>query len=162
VHASSSTLTTIALLGLAAVACHPVVMSDPYPLYPKVDTGPGPGKVALLRGPISIVDGSAVSGKGQSFELLPGCHLVALDASGAKGNRKGNSSVNPPQVVFALEMRPGYIYTIDTRSAPSDGLSNKWQVTALEHSPDGSIVLVPRARASDVRDCRNWATSQHY
>jgi hypothetical protein len=129
------------LLALPSVACLPVV-SPAYPLYPKIDAGPGPGKVALLRGPVAIVDGQGVSGKGPAFELLPGCHLVALEAG---------ADAKAPQLIFAFEMRPGYIYTVEPGAE-----------TAQEHAPDGSITRVRRARASDVTACRSWAKAQHY
>jgi hypothetical protein len=128
------------LLALSALACAPVV-SPAVPLYPKIDAGPGPRKVALLRGPIAIVDGESVSGKGPEFELLPGCHLVAVDpGAGAK-----------PSVIFAFEMRPGYIYTVATGSE-----------TAQERAPDGGLAPVRRARATDVTACRSWAKAQRY
>jgi hypothetical protein len=130
----------VTLLTLSAPACAPVV-SPAVPLYPKIDAGPGPGKVALLRGPIAIVDGESVAGKGPEFELLPGCHLVALDAgAGAK-----------PSIIFAFEMRPGYIYT----AAPGAD-------TAQERAPDGALAPVRRARAADVTACRSWAKAQKY
>jgi hypothetical protein len=134
--------TLIALFALPAAACAPVVSVDAYPLYPKIDSGPGPGKVALLRGPIAIVDGQGVAGKGPAFELLPGCHLVALEAG---------TDAKAPQLIFAFEMRPGYIYTAE---AGAD--------TAQERAPDGATARVQRARASDVTACRSWAKSQRY
>lgn len=128
-------------LFVSAAACAPFVSTAAYPLYPKIDAGPGPGKVALLRGPIAIVDGESVSRKGPTFELLPGCHLVAVEAEeGAKTS-----------VIFAFEMRPGYVYTAETGAE-----------TAQERSPDGSVALVRRARASDVTACRSWAKAQRY
>ncbi len=141
-HASSALRTAIALLALPAVACHPVVSPAAVPLYPKIDAGPGPGKVSLLRGPVAIVDGEQVSGKGPAFELLPGCHLVALEAGG---------DAKSPRIIFAFEMRPGYIYTVEPGAE-----------TAQEHAPDGSIIRVRRARASDVTACRSWAKAQRY
>lgn len=135
--------------------------AEAYPLYPKIDAGPGPGKVALLRGPIAIVDGESVSRKGTSFELLPGCHLVALETSVGEGEAKGNSVLNPPQIIFAFEMRPGYLYTIDAGAEVTGG-ARKPQVVALAHAPDGSVVSVPRASGASVKACREWAKSQRY
>jgi hypothetical protein len=140
VRAACSLPTAIALL-VSAAACAPFVSTAAYPLYPKIDAGPGPGKVALLRGPIAIVDGESVSRKGPSFELLPGCHLVALEAEeGAKTS-----------IIFAFEMRPGFVYTVEAGAA-----------TAQERSPDGSVAAVRRAGASDVTACRSWAKAQRY
>jgi hypothetical protein len=133
--------TAIAVLACAA-ACAPLVSPAAYPLYPKIDAGPGPDKVALLRGPIAIVDGEGVSGKGPTFELLPGCHLVAVESDAAG---------KPSSIIFAFEMRPGYIYTI----APG-------AEAAQERAPDASVVPVRRARASDVTACRSWAKAQRY
>jgi hypothetical protein len=129
------------LLAFPAAACEPIVSPAAYPLYPRIDAGPGPGKVALLRGPIAIVDGESVSGKGPAFELLPGCHLVAVDAG---------ADVKP-SIIFAFAMRPGYIYTV----APG-------AETAQERAPDGSVVAVPRARAGDIPACRSWSRAQGY
>src|SRR5205085_9598424 len=82
VRAWSCHRTALAFVAWAA-ACAPVMSPGAYPLYPKIDAGPGPDKVALLRGPIAIVDGQGVSGKGPAFELLPGCHLVAVESDDA-------------------------------------------------------------------------------
>jgi hypothetical protein len=142
VRASSAFRTAIALLASSSAACLQVVSPAAYPLYPKIDAGPGPGKVALLRGPIAIVDGERVAGKGPAFELLPGCHLVALEAG---------ADAKAPQLIFAFEMRPGYVYTVEPGAE-----------TAQEHAPDGSIIPVRRARASDVTACRSWAKAQRY
>jgi hypothetical protein len=140
VRAWSGHRTAIAVVA-CAVACAPVVSPAAYPLYPKIDAGPGPDKVALLRGPIAIVDGEGVSGKGPTFELLPGCHLVAVESgAGAK-----------PSIIFAFEMRPGYVYTVETGAA-----------TAQERAPDGSVAAVPRARGADVTACKTWAKAQRY
>jgi hypothetical protein len=138
------------------------VSSDVYPLYPKIDGGPGPGKVALLRGPIAIVDGAVVSGKATAFELLPGCHLVALETSVSEGEAKGNAVLNPPQIIFAFEMRPGYLYTVEAGAEAPTGQTGKTQVVALEHAPDGSVVRRQRATSADVKACRDWAKSQRY
>jgi hypothetical protein len=138
--------TALALLALAASACHPVVSPAAYPLYPKVDAGPGPGKVALLSGPVAIVDGESVSNKGPAFELLPGCHLVALEP--AAGD---DAHASAPRIIFALEMRPGYTYKVEAGGE-----------TAQARAPDGSITAVRRARASDVTACRSWAKAQRY
>ena len=160
-HGRSLIRLLIVLLGASVAGCHALVSADAYPLYPKVDAGPGPGKVALLRGPIAIVDGSGVLGKGSSFELLPGCHLVAL-APSASHDDETSSAANPPQIIFAFEMRPGYLYTIESGAETPNGHSTKPQVVALEHAPNGSVVRVQRARGSDVKECRSWAKSQRY
>jgi hypothetical protein len=131
---------------LAAAACQPVVSSAAYPLYPKVDAGPGPGKVALLSGPIAIVDGQSVFNKGPAFELLPGCHLVALEAGAGDG-----ANARSPSIIFAFEMRPGYTYKVEAGAE-----------TAQARAPDGSVLPVRRARASDVTACRSWAKAQRY
>ena len=81
-------------------------------------------------------------GKGPAFELLPGCHLVAVESDAAG---------KPPSVIFAFEMRPGYIYTI----APGAEI-------AQERAPDGSVVPLRRAAAPDVTACRSWAKAQRY
>ena len=57
----------------------------------------------------------------------------------------------PRRIIFALEMRPGYIYTVEPGAE-----------TAQARAPDGSLVGVRRARASDVTACRSWAKSQRY
>jgi hypothetical protein len=138
------------------------VSSDAYPLYPKIDTGPGPGRIALLRGPIAIVDGTSLSGKGPSFELLPGCHLVTPEPSATEGEANGKSSAHPRHILFTFEMRPGYVYTVETVAEASSGHPAKSRVIALERAPDGSAVRVQRARDSDVETCKDWAKSRRY
>ena len=127
VRAWSCHRTALAFVAWAA-ACAPVVSSAAYPLYPKIDAGPGPDKVALLRGPIAIVDGQGVAGKGPAFELLPGCHLVAVESDAAG---------KPPSVIFAFEMRPGS----STRSRPAPR-SRKSAPPTARSSPCGAPLLL--------------------
>ncbi len=150
----------LVLLALA-VACHPMARPA-YPLYPKIDAGPGPDKVALLRGPIALVDGARVSGKGPTFELLPGCHVVELERNVGGGSDNGGWSASLPRMIYAFEMRPAHLYTVETRADMGSGPRGKLRIIAEEHAPDGSVVLVPRARGSDVSDCQHWAASQGY
>ena len=141
-------------------ACVPGLATTAYPLYPKVGAGPGPDKVALLRGPIAFVDGSSVAGKGSTFELLPGCHVVRLQRNVGAGTEGGAWSATIPQIVFAFEMKPAHTYAVQTRTDDASGPRGRFEIFAQEYAPDGSRRRVPLAGDYEIDACKTWAKSQ--
>ncbi|HMF40463.1 MAG TPA: hypothetical protein VKQ32_07205 [Polyangia bacterium] len=135
--------------------------STAYPLYAKVGAGPGPEKVATLYGPVQTVDDQNVAAKGRTFELLPGCHVVTLQRNIGEGSATGAWAANLPRLVVAFEMKPAHRYIISSTSPDSSAPVGRIVLTATEKAPDGNVVRVPFARSDeDIRNCRNWATSQ--
>jgi len=132
-----------------------------YPLYAKVGAGPGREKVATLYGPIQTVDGETVAGKGQTFELLPGCHVVTLQRSVGEGTANGAWAANVGHLVIAFEMKAAHRYAIITEVDDSTSPVGHFRIVAREKAPDGTAVRVPFARSDDdVAHCRRWAQSQ--
>jgi len=132
-----------------------------YPLYPKLGEGPGRDKVAMLYGPIQTVDGEVVAGKGQTFELLPGCHVVTLQRNIGAGTANGAWAANVGHLVIAFPMRAAHSYVITTDFEDSTAPVGHYQIVAREKAPNGSAVRVPFARSDDdVLNCKRWAESQ--
>jgi hypothetical protein len=144
---------------LFAAACG--TQAGGYPLYAKVGAGPGRDNVATLRGPVQTVDGHDVSGKGQTFELLPGCHVVTLQRNIGMGTASGAFAANVGRLVIAFPMRPAHSYTIVMEQDDSTGPVGRYTIVAREKAPDGSAVRVPFARSDDdITSCQRWAQAQ--
>jgi hypothetical protein len=147
------------LPALAGAACG--TQAGAYPLYAKVGTGPGPAKVAMLHGPIQTVDDQNVASKGQTFELLPGCHIVTLQKSVGAGSANGAWAANLPQLVVAFYMKPAHRYMINTEIPDTSAPVGRFYIFASEKAPDGTVVRVPFARSDeDILNCKRWAESQ--
>jgi hypothetical protein len=134
-----------------------------HPLYPKLGDGPGPERVATLHGPIQTVDGLDVSRKGQTFELLPGCHVVTLQRNIGEGSANGAWAANLPRLTVAFEMKPAHAYAISSDMGETSGPVSRVTIFAREKAPDGSMVRVPFARTEDdITNCRRWAEAQGF
>jgi hypothetical protein len=132
-----------------------------FPLYSKVGDGPGPDRVATLYGPIQTVDGQDVSRKGQTFELLPGCHVVTLQRNIGEGSANGAWAANLPRLTVAFEMKAAHAYVIRSDMGETSGPVSRVTIVAREKAPDGSTVRIPFARSEDdVSNCRRWAEAQ--
>jgi hypothetical protein len=152
----------VGLLAVAAAACGSQATRG-YPLYPKLGAGPGRDKVAMLYGPIQTVDEQVVSGKGQTFELMPGCHVVTLQRSIGAGTANGAWAANVGRMVIAFEMRAGHSYTISSDMDDSTSPVGRVYIVAREKAPNGSMTRVPFARSNeDIINCQRWAESQGF
>ena len=105
-------LSSVAALG---IGCHPGVEPANIPLYPNAASTRFPRtEVAELIGPIAKVDEQEVEGRGNGFELLPGCHVVELDRqmqSDAFSLSSGAYwSGQFPQTIYAMRMKAGARY----------------------------------------------------
>jgi hypothetical protein len=152
-------------LGVAsalATACGTQVTRG-YPLYPRLGDGPGAEKVATLHGPIQTVDGQDVSSKGQTFELMPGCHIVTLQRNIGEGGMSGAWAANLPRLTVAFEMKPAHRYGISIDAQHGSAPRGRVMIAANEKAPDGAVVRVPFARSvEDIDNCRRWADSQRF
>jgi hypothetical protein len=132
-----------------------------HPLYPKLGPERGLDAVALLRGPIQDVDGQDVSAKGQTFELLPGCHLVALQRNIRTGTAAGGWAANVGRLVIPFRMRAGHSYSIVMETDDASGPVGRVHIVARERSPSGAVTRVPFAASDDdILDCQRWADAQ--
>jgi hypothetical protein len=152
-----------------AAVCFPVLLAMAcgtqgaagYPLYAKAGPGPGADKVAMLYGPVQTVDDLDVAGKGQTFELLPGCHVVTLQKNVGEGTANGAWAANLPHLVVAFEMKPAHRYVISVDVPDSSAPVGRMYIMAREKAPDGTVVRVPFARGDeDILNCKRWAQSQ--
>jgi hypothetical protein len=131
------------------------------PLYAGAAPPRPRSEVALLYGPITFVDGERVAGKGDTFELLPGCHVVQI--GGQTGNfgplqQSGWITTLRP-LTFAFRMTAGGTYAINLDMDPTLGLgpNGTAHVVARAQDAHGGITVVPTARArADVDACRQW------
>ena len=99
-------------LSLAVGACI-VKSSAPYPLYP--DGNPRPdNQVGILVGPLAVVDGQDVSGRGQTFALLPGCHSFRWLRTTGEVNAGAGYVTSLPEQTLWISVEPGHSYTFET------------------------------------------------
>ena len=127
-----------------------------YPLYP------GPElleeqRVALLTGYVHDVDGNDVSVHGQSFDLLPGCHVVGTPSKwGTMDSRAGVVITTGPRK-FAIKMKAGYSYVIEVGSSSAyfSAPTSPAYVSAREVDARGNTTrtFVPAESPRDLQDC---------
>jgi hypothetical protein len=153
---------TVLTLSLASPACRRIGTTPAYPLYPNAGGVPA-SRLARLSGPIASVDGQDVGTKGNSFDLLPGCHIVVLQHNIGEGSSSGAWAGNFGRRVYAFKMRPAHLYTIRPEAEDSTGPMTWVRIIARERPPEGRPVQVPLARAqSDIDDCRRWARGEGF
>ena len=140
------------VLAVVAGACG---TSGPYPLYPNPKRKRPQAEIALLSGPIGVIDERDVSGKGRVFALLPGCHIVRTATSVGGGDGEVWSG-RMPSLTYAFRMRAGYRYRIvlDTQDRASVG---QVYVTAWEQDDEGGKLPVGPASQAAIDDCHQWS-----
>lgn len=146
-------------IGLAEVACASGPPPPGYPLYSNGGTRKPPGEVASVYGPIESIDGQDVAQHGSAFELLPGCHLVALSRDVVEGTNEITIWGTAGTVVFALNMRPGHRYFLHrdvVQTAGGLGLS----IGGKEEDPHGNVLgeFGPARSQADLETCRPAAS----
>jgi hypothetical protein len=131
------------------------------PIYPGGESPRPRNEVALLYGPIRFVDGERVTAKGDTFELMPGCHVVQI--GGQAGNfgplQQGGWVMTLPPLTFAFRMAAGGTYAINVNADPALGLgpNGTGRVVAREQDAHGHISVVPAVHARAAVDaCRHW------
>ena len=154
---------TSILIGLAVpvfVACVGQVRS--YPLYPNPQVRREPAKVAKLTGIVATVDGVSVSGKGNTFDLAPGCHVVTLVHTVGEGGEHEPWTAEVPRSVYAFKMSAGHIYGIEYRVQMSSNRNGTVTVSALERDGSGAMIspVAPVRGAQDIEDCKQWQEVQ--
>lgn len=131
------------------------------PLY----EGGGPPRprnlVALLYGPIQLVDGARVTAKGDAFELMPGCHVVQVGGHAGSFDplQQGGWIATLPPLTFAFRMAAGGTYAISVNMDQALGLgpNGTGHVVAREQDTHGHVTVVPAVRdLAAVDACRHW------
>jgi hypothetical protein len=146
---------TLALAG--SIGCRHIGPT-PYVLYP----GPAqaPERVATLDGPVATIDGTDVSQHGSTFALLPGCHVVVLQARIGEGGMGGAWSTVIQHRTYAFQMKAGHTYAIQVRLKSGDqslgtGSVGEAKIEAFERDEKGQKVgaLAPVRSNADVEAC---------
>jgi hypothetical protein len=145
----------LAVFGFLSTAC--IGSGTTYPLYSNAGQKLGPEAVASLTGDVAYVDGRDVSPYGNSFELLPGCHVVQPP------EKWGGSSYGQPtvwatigKISFAMDMKAQHRYSVHVEVVRLSGNdAANVTVEAREESTDGTITRRFRAINADVppNDC---------
>jgi hypothetical protein len=146
---------TLALAG--SIGCRHIGPM-PYVLYP----GPAraPEQVATLDGPVATIDGTDVSQHGSAFALLPGCHVVVLQARIGEGGMGGAWSTVIQHRTYAFQMMAGHSYAIQVRLKSGDqslgtGSVGEAKIEAFERDEKGQKLgaLAPVRSNADVEAC---------
>jgi hypothetical protein len=128
------------------------------PLYPGAPRARS--AVAILMGPVSLVDGQEVGSKGRAFELLPGCHIVEIGGrTGEFDSRYGGWAATVPPLTYAFLMRGNGTYAIAFEPDPSLGVgpTGTGRIVARERNAGGEERIVPPVQSqASIADCRRW------
>ena len=143
----------------ASAACITHDSGPVYPLYPSPRLGRD--QVALLLGPVATVDGAGVPANRSTFELLPRCHVVTTQTKllafdpNATPNPQGEVTGTLPELFYAMDMKAGHIYVIESQVQAIGGNSASVQMTARDVAPDGqSINLAPVRTVAALAVCK--------
>lgn len=154
---STSLLLLGAALGLGCAAEPP-----PVPLYPNAAQPRPPAEVAVVEGPIQKIDGQDVNGRGTRFALLPGCHVVDLDAA-TNGYSLSSGVAVTGQVqpaTYALRMKPGAHYSIRRDTLTGELQTVRVVLSAREELPGGATTdLDPIKSGEEIAACKTWETT---
>ncbi len=130
------------LLSFGATGC---IASNPprnIPLYEQPQSTIAPERVVRLNGYVQLVDGRDVSSKGDSFELLPGCHVVVTP------EKWGHTEYNAGAMVvwitghvrYAIPMHAGRSYSIRVDADPQNSTGVTGVTTAREFDAEGRLL----------------------
>lgn len=155
----------VGLALILATACAASAGEVPgYALYPNPQIRLPADRVAHLAGtctggdclpPIKLIDGRDVSTYGQAFDLLPGCHVVALETNLAEGNMHVSWRGSYVPMVYALRMKAGDRYVIQRDIVQNMGFGARVVTTAREEDAQGTSTPIQRAGSADeIAACR--------
>lgn len=113
-------------------------------------------EVAQLIGEFATIDGHDVSGSGQRFELLPGCHVVVPRATSSRRGGFGFAQTKPATLTFAIQMQANRRYAIDYVMTERTGRGAAWEFVAEEQDASGAFVaaLQPTQNKAALDVCR--------
>jgi hypothetical protein len=121
------------------------------------------GEVARLDGYVRYVDGQDVSDHGDSFELLPGCHVIGTPSTWGKSNEPASGAVliTTGKLTFALPMKAGHHYSVDLEVPFATGPSAPVSIKARERDLSGRITRIFERATSerDIHSCEDEATA---
>jgi hypothetical protein len=126
-----------------------------FPLYSSDGSYRKSSEVAKLYGEFSTIDGRNVVRGGQSFELLPGCHVVVTRRTWVRGSTFGGMVANTPSFAFAMKMQANRTYVVEWESQIPTGLGGSIKLVAEELDADGTVVaaIEPTTNDASLQDC---------
>ena len=130
-----------------------------YPLYPNPPLL-AQQQVAFLTGYVQDVDGQSVSERGQSFDLLPGCHVVGTPSKSGTMDPKSGVVITTGPRQFAIPMKAAHSYVVevgpDGPFSPMTGPAHLW---AREIDDTGKTTrrFFPAGSLQDFQDCTKEA-----
>jgi hypothetical protein len=142
----------LALLGTACIGGN----TRGKALYPTTDgVTPAETEVARLTGEIGGVDGRDVSGQGQSFELLPGCHVVTTRTSWGKFEYGEGLYGNLQQQTFVIHMQPNRSYDFEYELMNRTGSGGTLALHVRERDANARVTaeLLPATSQAELANC---------
>jgi len=98
-------------------------------------------EVAKLGGYVQIVDDRDVSDLGNTFELLPGCHIVQTPTQwGHTELNIGGVSWTTGHITYFMPMKANHSYQIKVEGHAKDGTHHWGTVTATETDSQGTLI----------------------
>lgn len=127
------------------------------PLYAPDGQTRQESEVAHLLGEFVTIDGQDVADSGQSFELLPGCHVVEPRARGGKRGTTGNTVTKTPTLRFAIHMVSGRRYVVEYVVTERTGRGGTLEFVAEEKDSRGNFIATirPASSEAELESCRN-------
>lgn len=146
--------TTCLMIASAATAC--VGSGRGVPLYSNDGAPRALAEVAQIFGEIAAVDGTPVSSGSNSFEVLPGCHVVATRTSWGKTEQKEGTSGNMPKLVFAIHMQANHSYVFVQEMPHRTGSGAGISLNVYEKDAAGNVTatLLPASTQEELDRCR--------
>jgi hypothetical protein len=124
-------------------------------LFPESGPTRAENEVARLTGEIGSVDGRDVSGEGQSFELLPGCHVVTTRTSWGKFEYGEGLYGNMPQQSFAISMQANRTYEFQYELVNRTGSGGTMVLHVRERDANARVIAeLLAASADELAQCR--------
>jgi hypothetical protein len=148
-------------LALSAFGCASGPPPPGYPLYSNGGARRPQSEVASVYGPIQSIDGQDVSQHGSAFDLLPGCHIVALATDVVEHTHEIEIRGTARPVVFALAMKPGHRYFLRRELVQTAG-NYGLLIDGKEEDPAGNVIgeYGPATDPQQLEACQKAAGDQ--
>lgn len=126
------------------------------PLYPAAGPTRDVSEVAQLIGEVASVDGQSTSSGLNSFELLPGCHVVTTRTSWGKRDESGAMFGNMPRFSFAIMMVANRSYHFEYDLMNRTGSGGTLALKVYEKDVDGNVLaeFQPAATQAELDRCQ--------
>jgi len=138
-----------------------LVLVATYPLYSNPEQKRPAEQLATLVGDLAYVDGKDVSAHGNSFELLPGCHVVGPPEKWGKVDYSHSIWANIGKLNFAIPMKARHRYVVRIDVGMSNGAGSTLNIVVREETMDGTVTRYfrPIKGLVPVEDCNRAAAA---